>query len=335
MRLGFWPPVYGNWIISPRPETCDASFTNTKKLTLLAQEIGFETLLLAEHFVNPSSPELDQLDAWSTASALAAVTDSIEIIAAVKPGFRAPGIIAKAASNIDHISQGRFAINLVSAWWLPEFEMLGVETLPHDERYARSEEYLTIIKESWIQDEFSFEGKFFSVKGAKVWPKPVQQPHPPIYIGGESEAGRNFGARMADIFLINGRPLSEIKEIIADVSERAAKYERALQFGISAFVICRDSEGEAMAEFERLYALRKNEILGIDKEVAMLKQVPYGKGDLGTNGGIHAGLVGTPSQIADRMRAFESAGVETFMLQFHPLAEEMERFGEQVMPLLN
>ena len=110
MRLGFWPSVYGNWIISAKPETFDCSFDHAKKTALLAEQIGFETLLLAEHFVNPASPELDQLDAWSSAAALAAVTEKIEIIAAVKPGFRAPGIIAKMAANIDNISQGRFAI---------------------------------------------------------------------------------------------------------------------------------------------------------------------------------------------------------------------------------
>ena len=335
MRLGFWPSVYGNWIISPKPETFDCSFDHAKKVTLLAEQIGFETLLIAEHFVNPSSPELDQLDAWSSAAALAAVTEKIEIITAVKPGFRAPGIIAKMAANIDNISQGRFAINLVSAWWLPEFEMMGVETLPHDERYARSEEYLTIIRESWVQEKFSFDGEYFSVKDTQLWPKPVQQPHPPIYIGGESEAGRNFGAKMADFFLINGRPLADVKVIVDDMRERAAKLGRELRFGISAFVICRGSEAEMEAELKQLVALRNTELKGIDKEVVMLKQVPYEKGDLGTNGGVHAGLLGTPEQIAERMREFEAIGVETFLLQFHPLMEEMERFGDQVVPLLH
>ncbi|MFP6780345.1 MAG: LLM class flavin-dependent oxidoreductase, partial [Gammaproteobacteria bacterium] len=126
MKLGFWPPVYGNWIISAESETCDASFAYTKKATLLAEQIGFDTLLLAEHFMNPVATESEQLDCWTAAAGLAAVTEKIEIIAAVKPGFRAPGVIAKMAAGIDDISQGRFAINLVSAWWIPEFEMLGV-----------------------------------------------------------------------------------------------------------------------------------------------------------------------------------------------------------------
>lgn len=334
MKLGFWPPVYGNWIISAQPETRDASFAYTKKATLLAESIGFDTLLLAEHFMNPVTTHLEQLDCWTTAAGLAAVTDKIEIIAAVKPGFRAPGVIAKMAAGIDDISQGRFAINLVSAWWIPEFEMLGVPLLPHDERYLRSEEFLTIVKRSWLEDEFSFDGDYYSVKQTKLSPKPVHQPHPPIYIGGESEQGRNFGAKMADTFLINGRPLEDVKEIVDDVRELAKTYGRSPRFGISAFVICRDTESEAQAEFERLVAMRNTEIVGADKDVVMLKAVPYERKEVGTNGGIHAGLVGTPEQIAERMRAFEAIGIETFLLQFHPVVEELERFGEKLMPLL-
>lgn len=334
MRLGFWPPVYGNWIISTHPETCDASFAYTKQATLLAERLGFETLLLAEHFMNPVEPGLDQLDAWSTASALAAVTEKIEIITAVKPGFRAPGVIAKMASNIDHISQGRLAINLVSAWWMTEFEMLGAPVLPHDDRYARSEEFLRIIKGSWTHEQYNFSGKYYEVKDTTLSPKPVQQPHPPIYVGGESEQGRRLGAKMADIFLINGRPIDQIKEITQHVQSLAAEYGRRPRFGMSAFVICRETEQEAQAEFERLVELRKTELKGYDTDVVMLKTVTYGTKALGTNGGTAAGLVGTPAQITERMQAFEAVGIETFLLQFHPLIEEMERFGEQVVPLL-
>jgi alkanesulfonate monooxygenase len=140
---------------------------------------------------------------------------------------------------------------------------------------------------------------------------------------------------MADEFLINGRPLHDVKEIVDDVGRLAAVYGRELRFGISAFVICRESESAAQAKFERLVDLPNTEIVGADKDVVMLQAVSYGKAEVGTNGGIHADLVGTAEQIAERMRAFEAIGIETFLLQFHPTVEEIERFGEQVMPLLN
>ncbi len=335
MRLGFWPAVYGNWIISSWPETRNGSFEDTKQATLLAESLGFKTLLLAEHFMNPLGPELEQLDAWTTASALAAVTERIEIITAVKPGFRAPGVIAKMASNIDHISKGRFALNLVSAWWLPEFEMLGAPVLSHNDRYARSEEFITVIKGMWTQDKYNFCGKYYQVKEATLSPKPVQKPHLPVYVGGESEQGRRLGAKMADVFLINGRPLDEVKEIIQHVQSLAAEYGRCPRFGISAFVICRNTKQQAIAEFNRLVKMRKVGIQGVDKDVVMVRASPYKTKNLGTNGGTAAGLVGTATEIAKRMEEFEEVGVETFLLQFHPIAEEMQRFGDKVLPLLH
>ena len=193
MRLGFWPPVYGNWIMTDSPDQGVASYEYVKETTLLADQLGFDTMLLAEHFIHPNGATLDLVDAWTSAAGLAALTANIEIIAAVKPGLRAPGVIAKMANSIDHISRGRFAINLVSAWWPPEYEMLGAPALAHDDRYARSSEYIDILRGLWTRDNFSFDGEYYKIKGASIAPRSVQQPHIPIYIGGESEQGRAWG----------------------------------------------------------------------------------------------------------------------------------------------
>ena len=101
MRLGFWTPVYGNWIISKDPDTMDASFEYTKRLTLLAEELDFATVLLAEHTFNPFGPELNQQDAWTTSTALAAITKNIELMPAVRPAFKHPATVAKMACSID------------------------------------------------------------------------------------------------------------------------------------------------------------------------------------------------------------------------------------------
>ncbi|MFT5133343.1 MAG: alkanesulfonate monooxygenase [Gammaproteobacteria bacterium] len=334
MRLGFWPPVYGNWIMTDNPAEGVGSYDYVKECTLLAERSGFDTLLLAEHFIHPNGAKLDLVDAWTSATALAALTEKIEIIAAVKPGLRAPGVMAKMTTNIDHISKGRFAINLVSAWWLPEYEMLGSPVLAHNERYARSAEYIDVMKGLWTEDDFSYSGDFFDIKNASISPKALQQPHVPIYIGGESEQGRSLGARVADIFLINGRPPEQIKEIVTNMKQRAEQLGRTLRFGMSGFVICRDTEEAAETEFQRLLSLRHMDIKGADKEVEMLKVLPDDVEKIGTNGGTAAGLIGTPEQIAERMHEFESLGIETFLLQFHPTLEEIQRFASDVIPLL-
>jgi alkanesulfonate monooxygenase SsuD/methylene tetrahydromethanopterin reductase-like flavin-dependent oxidoreductase (luciferase family) len=146
MRLGFWAPVYGNWIVSKHPETQNASFDYTRKLTLLAEDIGFATVLLAEHTFNPFDPETDPLDAWTAAAGLATITRLIELMPAVRPAFKHPVIVAKMAGSIDHLSGGRAALNLVSGWWQRECEAMGLPALPHNERYHRSEEFLTVLK---------------------------------------------------------------------------------------------------------------------------------------------------------------------------------------------
>jgi alkanesulfonate monooxygenase len=334
MRIGFWPAVYGNWLPSDQPAENDASFEHARRATLAAERLGFDTLLIAEHFINPNGEGRDQLDAWTAAAALAALTSRIEIIAAVKPGLRAPGVIAKMGAAIDRIGGGRFAINLVSAWWPPEYAMLGAETLAHDDRYDRAEEYVEIVRGLWTADRFDYAGRYYRVAGATIAPKPVHKPHPPIYVGGESERGRALGAKVADVFLINGRPPDEMAAIVADMRARAAALGRTLRFGTTGFVVCRDTEAAARAELDRLAALRRLNVAGADPAVEMFKRAPLETGIVGTNGGWRAGLVGTPAQIADRLRAFEALGIETFLLQFHPLVPEMERFAAEVMPRL-
>jgi alkanesulfonate monooxygenase len=153
-------------------------------------------------------------------------------------------------------------------------------------------------------------------------------------MGGESEAGRAVAARVADIYLMNGRPADEIAAIVADMDRRAADHRRTLRYGTSAFVICRETEAEALAEFQRLAGLRHLEVKGGDPRVAMHQPALQARMKVGTNGGTAAGLVGTPRQIADRMLEFHALGIETFLLQFHPTQRELERFGAEVMPLL-
>lgn len=335
MRLGFWSPVYGNWIFSSHPDTLDASFAHTRKLTLLAEELGFATLLLAEHTFNPFEPEADQLDAWSAAAALAAITERIELMPAIRPAFKHPVTVAKQAGSIDHISGGRAAINLVSGWWQREAEAMGIPALEHDVRYERSEEFLTVLKGLWTQRHFSYSGQFYEIDDITLAPLPVRQPHPTIYLGGESEQGQRLAAKLADVYLINGRPPAETRALMDQVQILAEAEGRALDFGISAFVVCRDTLAEAEAEHDRLRQLRfEQPIPGTDMKVAMIRTYAYKRGYVGTNGGTAAGLVGTPEMIAQRLRAFADLGITTFLLQFHPMLEEMERFGEQVMPLL-
>jgi alkanesulfonate monooxygenase len=336
-RFGVWAPVYGTWGARTHPgDPLDAGFARTRALITLAEAHGFSATLLAEHVVNPSNPGQAVLETWTAAAALAAVTDEIEIIAAVKPLLFHPGVLAKLALGIDEISGGRFAINLVSAWFRPEMAALGIEMPPHDERYELSAEWLAIVRALWAGETLVHAGKRFAIDELTLLPGATTPGGPPVYFGGESEAARTLAAAAADVFFINGRPLQDTVAVIDDLRRRPRGLERPLRFALSAFVIGREDEQEAQAEFERLLELaalddRSRVVAGTDPDVAMMK-VGAGVPRLGTNGGTMAGLVGSYDQVAERIGAFHDAGIELFMLQFQPLEAEVARFATEVMP---
>jgi alkanesulfonate monooxygenase len=327
-RFGVWAPVYGTWGTRTHPDDpLDASYARTRALLREAEQIGFDSVLLAEHIVNPQGEQLDVLETWTAAAAIAEATERIEIIAAVKPLLFHPGVLAKLAVGIDHISQGRFAINLVSAWFKPEMARLGIEMPPHDERYAYSAEWLRTVRALWRGKHGDLELK----------PAPVRPGGPTVYFGGESEPARALAAKAADVFFINGRPLEDTAALIEDLRRRARPAGAPpVRFGLAAFVIARPDEDEAQAELARLLELSARDdrsalVAGIDKDVAMMK-VGAGQPKVGTNGGTLAGLVGSYDQVAERIAAFGAAGIELLMLQFQPLEAEARRFAAEVIP---
>lgn len=335
-RFGVWAPVYGTWGAKTHPDDpVDASYRRTRDLLRRAEANGFSSVLLAEHIVNPQRDDHAVLETWTAAAAVAEATEEMEIIAAVKPLLFHPGVLAKLALGIDDISGGRFAINLVSAWFRPEMARLGIEMPPHDERYAYSDEWLAIVRALWRGERVEHHGARFDIDGLRLVPGPVRPGGPPVYFGGESEPARALASRAADVFFINGRSLEDTIELIDDLRRRP-RTGPPLRFGLSAFVIARPDEDEALAELDHLVSLsalddKSQLVAGTDPAVAMMK-VNAGVPRVGTNGGTLAGLVGSYDQVAERIVAFADAGVELLMSQFQPLEAEVDRFGAEVIP---
>ena len=190
MRYGYWLPVFGGWLRNVDDERMEASWEYNSRLARRSEEIGYDLTLVAELNLNDiKGAEAPSLDAWSTAAALAAVTKKLELMVAVRPTFHQPALLAKQAANIDHIGGGgRLSLNVVSSWWADEAKKYGVHFEQHDDRYARTTEWLEIVERLWQQDHFSFSGKHYSVDDAVMQPKPITRPRPVIYAGGESEA---------------------------------------------------------------------------------------------------------------------------------------------------
>jgi FMNH2-dependent dimethyl sulfone monooxygenase len=337
MRYGYWLPVFGGWLRNVADENMQATWAYVKRLAQRSEEIGFDVTLIAELNLNDiKGVEAPSLDAWSTAAALAAVTERIELMVAVRPTFHLPALLAKQAANIDHISGGRLTLNVVSSWWADEARKYGVGFEQHDDRYARTSEWLEVLNGVWSQDHFSFSGKYYRVEDNVLEPKPVSQPRPTLYAGGESPAAKELIAEKCDAYLMHGDPPDRVSEKIADLRERRARRNLPpLKFGVAGYAIVRETEREAQDELRRItdvqqsaagYANYQQWLAGTQLEQRVSLE-DYSV----SNRGLRSGLVGTAEQVAERVAQFESVGVDLLLLQFSPQLEEMERFAEAVM----
>lgn len=328
-------PVFGGWLRNVVDEGMEASWDYARRLAIDSERWGYDLTLIAELNMNDiKGKDAPTLDAWSTAAAVAAVTHSLELMVAVRPNFHQPALFAKAAANVDRISGGRLALNVVSSWWADEAKAYGLQFDQHDDRYARTSEWLKVVEGLWTQERFTFEGQFYRTQDAICSPKPVRPPV--IYAGGESEAAKSLIARQCDAFVMHGDPVAAIAPKVADMAARRADTGKPpLKFGMAAYAIVRDSEAEAKRELARItevselpagYDNFEQWLSGTQLEREMKIQ-EYSV----SNRGLRPNLVGTPEQLRERIQAYEAAGLDLLLLQMSPQAEEMERFAAQVM----
>jgi FMNH2-dependent dimethyl sulfone monooxygenase len=218
--------------------------------------------------------------------------------------------------------------------------MYGVPFDRHDERYARTDEWLAVVDGMWREPAFSHAGRYYAVEEAVLEPKPVQNPRPTVYAGGESPAAKALISERCDAWLTHGDPPDVIGGKVADMRARRERLGlEPMSFGAAGYAVVRPDERAAAREVERItdvrassrgYANYEDWIANTELERRMSIE-DYSV----SNRGLRSGLVGTPEQVAERVRAFEDAGLHLLLLQFSPQLEEMERFAEEVIPLVN
>jgi FMNH2-dependent dimethyl sulfone monooxygenase len=337
MKYGYWMPVFGGWLRNVEDEHMQPTWDYVKRLAIRSEEIGFDLSLIAELYLNDIKGEsAPSLDAWSTAAAVAAVTNKQELMVAVRPTFHNPALLAKQAANIDHISNGRISLNVVSSWWKDEAEKYGITFEQHDDRYARTAEWLNVVDNVWKQDNYSFEGKYYKVNNNVLQPKPVSNPRPKIYAGGESEAAKELISSTCDGYVMHGDSPELIGRRIADMSERREKKGLPpMVFGVAGYSIIRNNEQDVKKEIDRITNVQEGSagyknyqqwLAGTQLE----QQVSLYDYSV-SNRGLRAGLTGTPWQVQDKIAEFEKVGVNLFLLQCSPQLEEMERFAEHII----
>jgi len=334
MKLGIWTPLPHTIPAEPRLDAAiadlrtrgvggevDRSLQFAVDVVTRGEHHGAATTLIAERFLGPD------LEAWMLGAALAGKTRSIELMVAVHPGIVAPQVVAKMGASLDRISGGRFAVNIVNGWFEEEFNLFSNGAWLGDElrRYRRMDEFIRVMKGLWTEDSFSLDGEFYKVEGGHLPIKTLRTPHPTIYAGSRAGPGREIVARECDVWFVAYQPgygLYEenargIERGVQEMEARTRALGRTVGYGISAHVICEPTLAAAEARAAAL------EEYGKKDPVSAVAARALG-----------AGLVGTPHRIAERIRRYESMGVETLMLHFHPMLAGLETFATEVLPLL-
>jgi dimethylsulfone monooxygenase len=339
MRFGYWMPIFGGWLRNVADEGMEASWDYCRRLAQRSEQLGYSLSLIAELNLNDiKGPAAPCLDAWSTAAALTAVTESLELMVAVRPTFHNPALLAKQAANIDHIGGGgRLSLNVVSSWWRDEAVKYAVPFEAHEDRYARTSEWLEVLDQLWKRDGFSFEGDYYRLQDAILQPKPLTQPRPTLYAGGESEAAKTMIARRCDAYVMHGDPPDLIAPKIDDMRRRREALGLGpMQFGMAAYQVVRSQPTEVAAELARITDVQQSAasyqnyqqwLAGTQLE----RQVSLQDYSV-SNRGLRAGLTGTPQQVIDQIGQLADAGLDLLLLQASPQLEEMERFADLVIP---
>jgi FMNH2-dependent dimethyl sulfone monooxygenase len=234
---------------------------------------------------------------------------------------------------------------VVSGWFKGEFTALGEPWLDHDERYRRSEDFIRVLRGIWTEAPFTFAGDFYRIRDFDLKPKPIQKPHPEIFQGGNSPAARATAARVSDWYFMNASAIDGVRVQIEEVSSAASQLGRRPKVALNAFVVARDTEREAHEVIEEIISMADQDaVQGYKDAVKHAGKATANKTGMWAqselrdlvqdNDGFKTGLIGTPEQIAERVISLKAAGVNLLLTGFLHFQEEIEYFGQRVMPLI-
>ncbi len=313
------------------------------------QTAGFDRVLIGYSSFSPDGIQL--------ANFLAHQTDQLSPLIAHRPGVVSPTVAARSFATLDQLSDGRVAINFITGGNDAEQQRDG-DYAAHDERYARTAEYLRVLKQVWSSAEpFDHEGKHYKVTGAFSDVKPVHG-HIPIYFSGSSDAAIRVAAEHADVYMLWGEPVEQVREVVRRVRAAAAEFgrEHLIRFSLSLRPVLADTEADAWARadeiLERAKALKGQtawtrfrpagapQNVGSQRLLAVAAQGRVVDKRLWTEmaalsgaGGNSTGLVGTAEQVAESLLDYHAVGIDTFLIRgFDPLRDAVD-YGRELIPL--
>ncbi len=314
-----------------------------------AEKLGFEGVL------TPTGTFCE--DAWLTTAALVRETSRLKFLVAFRPGVINPVLAAQMAATYQRISGGRLMLNVVTGGEPVEQHRFG-DTASKAERYARTGEFLSVVRGAWHEAPFDFSGDHFQVEGAMV--SGGVHPKPDIYFGGSSGPAGPVAARHADVYLTWGEPPELVREKVAWMRGLAEAQGRTLRFGLRIHTLSRDTSEEAWRHAQWLLdgldpatiaraqaTLRASESTGQQRMTSLhdgrtsyasahdLEVSPGLWSGVGlVRGGAGTALVGSHQEVADRLEEYHRLGIDEFILSGYPHVEEAWSFAEGVMPRL-
>lgn len=309
-----------------------------------AEQLGFEAAL------TPTGAWCE--DAWLSTAMLAPLSERLKFLVAFRPGLTSPTLAAQMAATFQNLSGGRLLLNVVTGGEGAEQRAYG-DFVDKDGRYRRCDEFLEIVTRLWTGERVTFEGEFLQVEDAAL--QQIPDPIPEIYFGGSSPAAGDVAAKHADVYLTWGEPPAAVAKKIAWIRELAEKQGREVRFGIRMHTINRDTSEEAWHEADRLLegideatiakvqeGLKKSESVGQQNMLALnngskdgLEIYPNLWAGVGlVRGGAGTALVGSHTEVADRIEEYVALGIDEFVLSAYPHLEGAYHFGEGVLPIL-
>ena len=318
-----------------------SNWKNTSNILLNADKLGYRNILC------PSSYQVGQ-DTIPFVSAVSPMTKNINILAAIRCGEVYPPMLARTLTTIDHILEGRLTINIISS-------NLPGENLPSEDRYNRSREVIEILKQAWTKEEINFTGNFYNLKLPTNPVKPYQIGGPLLYFGGYSPPALELCAEHCDVYLMWPETEDNLRGLMENMSEKSAKFNRSVDFGLRVHVVVRETEEEANTYAESIISkldlemgreLRDRSLdaksYGVSRQEKMRdKSSPDGyiEPNLWTGigkarSGCGAALVGNPDQIIEKLNRYMEMGIRSFILSGYPHIDECNRFAELVLPRL-
>ncbi|MEM9361664.1 MAG: LLM class flavin-dependent oxidoreductase [Bacteroidota bacterium] len=319
-----------------------STFENASDILLTADKSGFRNILC------PSSYQVGQ-DTLPFVSAVAPMTQQINMLAAVRCGEIHPAMLGRTLSTIDHILKGRFTINIISS------PLPGEEGMSSEDRYQRSREVIEILKQGWTQDQIDYQGKFYNMKVTSLPIKSYQNGGPLLYFGGYSPAAVELCAEHCDVYLMWPETEENLRKLMENMSAKAATYGRKVDFGLRVHVVVRETEEEAREYADSIVSklgveqgkeMRERALdaksYGVSRQAEM-RELSEDDGYVEPNmwtgigrgrSGCGAALVGNPDQIVEKLNRYMDMGIRAFIFSGYPHKEECERFAKLVLPKL-